>query len=185
MKFEYVYCTSTNEIVCINKAYFYYNNNKSYFVEKIKDSLVCPECFVAQVGYNNDNPPYFSTYPNAQHAPNCTYTQDALSGDSARDFLKSNKNAQTIITQMHRVLDNMLEKKKTQTVKSNMPKNENPTHIKSNEPQNPQKTKRLMQKSLNREFFDDDYDCFKIFYGKFNMEWEEKKKVRNIFSNCC
>lgn len=182
MKFEYVFCSRLGENVYLGDVSEWYNFNTTAFLENY-NYLFCPECRQAKITYNNAKTPYFSTHKNCVHKENCYYIQDALTGKATKNFVDDTANDENIKNQMKKALiDFMKEPSHKNKVLQNNKENESEKQNNVGS-KNSKASKALHRKSLNKKFDDDDYDCFKIFYGKFNIEWEYKNENCKTFYN--
>lgn len=172
MKFEDAYCEFEHCVMPIHKVSFMYNIDAANFSNNYKNSFWCPECRIAQLSYHNAATPYFSTYPNSSHAGNCSLQQDEMSASDIKAFVGNNKNREKIMRQMDSLMHLLLSE--TETTKSNVqsfnpfPKQAIPvTHIKVTA------TRRFPRKRIDAPFRNEDFNCYKFFYGDVILTWEK------------
>lgn len=179
MKFEEVYCSFDNVQYTIDDIQVIFEKHSADFANRYKEYLLCPECKQAQLSYNNAKPPYFKAYPNAVHTLACSLQQEEMNDRQAQTFVDKKENVEKIARQLKSVLRRLLVEKTASTNSKKGHTSDNEISAKKHMLTIPAQAKRLPQKRLDRTFTEDDYNCYKIFYGDFALKWEHDK-VLNI-----
>lgn len=177
MKFEDAFCDRVNRVISIQQAKSKFEKNAEEFAEDFKNNLWCPECRKAQLSFKNASTPYFSTYPNAHHADDCSLKQGELTSGETKQFLEDNKNKSKIVRQVQSLLQVLLQEQPV----GSAPKSKRKSHS-TVAPQKLEKDlngqgKRIPRKRIDTPFCDEDFGCYKLFYGNVNLTWEKDKNA--------
>lgn len=158
---------------------YYYKSDKQYYKDYIEKYLICPECRLPNLAYNNDNPPYLSVYPRAKHDDNCSLKQDEMTSKQTSKFINNPDNKELVLRQMESILTMMLntnvaksKKHKDSYTNANVSKKQ--CHNNSN-----LTSKRIPRKRIDMDFESGDFDCDKIFYGSVKLRWEKDPRTIN------
>lgn len=180
MKFEEAYCETTKMQLTINEAKELFMETPIAFAERIKGHLFCPECKQPRLAFHNAQTPYFSTYPLEEHQADCTLRQEELSRDAAAAYVNSKFNFQEIKRQIDSLIVLLGADTQYMNVKDKKGTKKDENAAKADDIYK-RKKKRLPRKRIDVALTDDDYDCYKLFYGAVSLIWEkdEKRPERN------
>lgn len=179
MKFKDAYCTKLNRLLSIDEIIHYYRFDKQFYKDNIEKNLICPECKQPSLSYHNDSPPYLSVYPGAKHLDNCTLKQDEMTPVQTESFVANPKNREQISRQLESVLTMMLDAvpntyKNVTSKKAKISSIPSEVYIPSKQPK-----KRIARKRIDLKFTNEDFDCYKFFYGSVRLKWEEEKDTKD------
>lgn len=185
MKFQEARCLIDEKLYTPMDMEYIKSNDLKKFTE-IKADLFCPECGIAQLYYTAETPNisgHFSSYPKSLHVEGCSLTQDEYSARSAIKFVNDKTNEEKILKQMDNILEKLLVSPKVEkTVNKTVQENDSTTQFLSNTNLKNSQTKRLKQKRIDYRLDEDDFDCFKVFYGKViiknsDCQTTDKKRI--------
>lgn len=179
MKFKDAYCTKLNTLFFIDEITRYYRTDKQFYKDNIEKNLICPECKQAQLAYNNAATPYLSAYPKSEHAEWCSLKQDELDPIQTDTFIRNPKNKEQISRQLESVLTMMLDTVPHASTKA-IPK-KSKISSSSSELVTPTKQlrKRIARKRIDLPFTEEDFNCYKLFYGSVRLQWEKEDDMED------
>lgn len=175
MKFEDAYCTYENRIITIDGATRIFGKNAETFANFYRDGFWCPECRAARLVYHNAATPYFSTYPRAAHDADCSMRQDVMDKKQVESFVEATENKEQLIRQIKSIMQILLFE--TATAKDTY--QYRPTHSikETSSAQTCGLTethgKQVPRKRIDTNFREEDFMCFKFFYGDVFAAWEK------------
>lgn len=178
MKFEEAYWTKESKLLSIDEITQYFKKDKNFFSSDIKECLLCPECKKPNLAYNNAATPYLSVYPNREHELGCSLKQDEMTSKEVNRFVDNPKNNEMIIRQMEKVALTMFDSS-TKSGKTSSKSTFIPKVSSSIAKPSLSISKRLPRKRIDLKFDEEDFGCFKIFYGTVFIKWEIFYKTRN------
>lgn len=138
------------------------------FMRDVKYNLFCPGCGGPHLKHNNANTPYLSTHQNEAHDEECPMACEELDEKTCNEYFGDIKNSNAI----HRRLSAVVAKLFETGLKENNPLMfyGNGDYQKPDEQPTAYRVRlvgRLIPHQLiNQSFRDDDYNVYKIFYGK-------------------
>lgn len=144
----------------------------SDYVKDYKDYFVCPECYQAKLAFVNARTPHFRSYPESLHKEGCSIAQEEMDAQTFNGELKNAKET-TIAREMDSILITLLSKREKQnnTASKNNLKQVSSHPSKHKKPIS--KRKRPPRKRIDLPLNDEDFDCYKFFYGDVNLTWED------------
>lgn len=179
MKFKDAYCTKLKKLLFVDEITFYYRFDKQFYKDNIEKYMICPECKLPRLSYNNAATPYLSVYPNEKHTDECSLKQDEMNSVQTKTFIDDPKNREQISRQIESVLTTMLDTVPSAAAKTKSIKLGTSSEI----PYSPklQKTpkKRIPRKRIDLKFTPDDFECYKLFYGSVRINWEKDKDTED------
>jgi len=174
MKFEEAFCEYENRIMSLNEVKSVYSKSPIEYRLKYNGTFFCPECKKAKLSFKNDSPPYFSTYPNDTHLPGCSMQQPELSANETKMLLNDNKNNELIHRQLTTLASQLIQPV-AKSPKKAVVKSISKGSVKSIN--NKSAKKRIPQRRLDLPLTNDDFNKYKMFYGKVNLEWKYDKET--------
>lgn len=170
LKFESAYCKKTGKIISIEEI-------TKLSKKDIKDnhSFVCPECKNANLIYNRGLTPYLSTLQHSVHLEGCSCNVKKITSVETKKFIGNSFNYERINNMLALVLNNLIDKEKYISEFEIIDINKIDANRGSKKVYTI-KARRLPRKSLSREFYENDYGEFKLFYGNVIGEF---KKIPN------
>ncbi|MGN0569267.1 MAG: hypothetical protein ACI4N4_02030 [Candidatus Fimenecus sp.] len=174
MKFKDAYCTKIQRLLSIDEITHYYRFDKQFYKDNIEKHLICPECRQPNLSYHNDAPPYLSVYPGAKHLDDCTLKQDEMTPVQTETFVENPKNREQISRQLESVLTMMLDAVPTSHKKATPQKSKISSSPSDIDVHSKKSKKRIPRKRIDLQFTNEDFDCYKLFYGSVRLQWEKE-----------
>ena len=173
MKFEESYSLAQKRVVLISEIVATFNTDMLAFSEMKKAGFLCPECRTARLSYHNAATPYFSTFPRAAHCMDCSLAQDVMDAQKVNEFVAEAENKEQLVRQINSVMqvliaENVNDSKSHHHSLPETLKEEKTSKQKSQTYEN----KRIPRKRIDTELAEDDFGCFKFFYGDVLAQWE-------------
>lgn len=138
-----------------------------------KRTFFCPECKTAPLVYVDGATPYFRTWSQVKHAPDCPLQQDVMSAKQVDAYMREPENRDKIVRELRKLFlllfDDDKEKRSEETPFSKFSFGEKRKNRKEVE----KSYKRLPQKRIDVTLHDSDFMCYKMFYGNVNLLWEK------------
>ena len=180
MKFEEAFCSEMSKLITVDEAAKIFRAEPAYFANKIKGNLLCPECRKPKLSFNNASTPYFSTYPLDQHDVECPLRQEEMTQEETKAFIKNSHNIEAIQRQAESLLA-MLLSSSTGRESATLKEHKLGTALASIVNENRSKTvTRIPRKRIDTTFSEDDYDCYKLFYGTVHVQWEDERSETKV-----
>lgn len=179
MKFEEAYSIYDNETLSIETIKTIYNQDPRAYIENYKFSFFCPECHLAQLSYINAVVPYFRAYPKAKHHENCDLQQDERSRKAAKIFVENDQNITIIQREMQSVLCSLFVSH-SKHIPVHHSSSTSKTSSTTTHASHSSRNKRMGRKRIDLPFREEDYNCYKYFYGKAKIKWEYDKKSQKF-----
>ncbi len=158
MKFEEAFCAELSRLITVDDATKVLRAKPTFFAEKVRNSLFCPECRKPKLSFHNAAIPYFSTYPLDRHDIECQLRQDEMTKNQTKEFIKQKINKDAIVRQAESLLAMLLSNdicKKFITHHTNETDTA-PANVKAWERR---KINRIPRKRIDCAFSEEDYDC--------------------------
>ena len=176
MKFEEAYVENMNEKKTIEEITFVRQMEPQTYKDISEQCFLCPQCLKARLIYVNGKIPYFRAKSKEVHEDNCLLRQDLMTVKQSEKFSLDINNDLKAERQLESILFRLTESKqsmKKRIQKRDIESLENKNRLLSSTQKVKTVSKRIGQKRLDYAFSDDDYDCYKYFYGSFIMSWEK------------
>lgn len=176
---EAVYKSSSGEYepIKLEEIIELVTKNIKKFNQIYQGNLYCQECKLARLMYNNSlKTPYLSTYPNDKHSSTCSRRCNEVSATAFNSYCENKDNLEHIHQRLESLLAKLLRNKSTAS---------NPLIILVKNKQciedticssGSARTYAIPTKSLTAPFSSEDYNIYKMFYGKVKIKWQENNK---------
>lgn len=149
--------------------------------ENIRNHLYCPECRRAGIKAVCDNPFYLSSKPviknNLPHTSKCSHRYEAVTSLQYNKYSENLPNATTINRRLKNLIRNAFFNEQinhTDFLLSVSKNNKN--EIEEYDKQRPNASRSIPRKMITERFYDEDYNCYKMFYGEVLLDWKNDYK---------
>ena len=175
MKFEEVYCATTDKLVTISEVTYVFVKDKKRFASDFNEKMYCPYCRKARLTFVNALRPHFRTYPDGDHAEDCIHKKEEMDASEVQKLHKSAAGENTIMRQIDRLavqfLRSSVQPEKPAQQKKSLSQHAEPTKIKTKW----QTDKFIPRKRIDTQLSEEDYETEKLFYGKVRIRWEASR----------
>lgn len=175
VKYEDAYCAKENKTYSIEEVAAVFHKDPARFGSIFEGNMLCPYCRCVHFSFVNAKHPHFRGYPLEEHRVDCYFATELMQPeevDSLVESLQANSVEEAIIVrQIERMLIQFFKNNSDNVVLNTIhPMNNLNAELYATKAKG--EKRMIPQKQINSEFLQEDFNIFKIFYGKVNIEWE-------------
>jgi len=176
MKFEEAYSISHHSNYTIEEIAKIHEKSLETYVTDYKGYFACPECREAKLNFVNSKPCYFRTEQDDSHNDDCSLKQLTMSAHQTEGFVSNTENKEKIGRQLQSIMTMLLSDKPTAVRTTRVQSNATSSKKQSSSVSESFREKQVPRKRIDTKFRNEDYDCYKFFYGKVRAVWEKDEK---------
>lgn len=173
------------EFVSLEMLIDLYNDNYKSYINRYYNKIYCPECYKAKLNliHTNSDKFWLRAFPKQEHDDLCSKQLPLVSNSMFNKYCESKDSAEHINKRLHQLIDMVLKK---ETIDFNplvikvVDKKCSNDEVMKHEIRNHTNLKSTPIKSLTNPFHDDDYDVWKMFYGKVRIKWNKSTYSYNL-----
>lgn len=162
-----------------------YNKNNQLYINTYYNQIYCPECHKAKLNLIHMKNDKFClrAFPKQKHGDLCSKQLPLVSNSVFKKYCEAKDSVEHINRRLHQLIDMVLKKA---TISSNpqvirtINGKCSDDEVMKQEISNHTYLKAIPIKSLTTPFHDDDYNVWKIFYGKVNIKWDKTDYSYNL-----
>lgn len=183
---EVIYLSDNYQIfISLETLIDLYVNDKELYINKYYGKIYCPECYKAKLNliHIKDNKFCLRAFPYQKHTNFCSKQIPLINNSIFKEYCESANSGEQINKRLHQLINIALKKDKIDFnpyVIKIIDKKCCDDEISSKNITHHTGLKSIPTKSLTTLFDEDDYNTWKFFYGKVDIEWHKTNYYYNL-----